>query len=136
VENVVVETNERYRRLVELAPDGIFVSDGTRIVFVNPAAVRLFGATAAEQVLARSSFDLFHPDSHALIRERISKLLAGEAVQPTEGINSTLGLIFTHWAGRKQVNGHKAGERVRAGSSILARRRTGLHGIRISRCSV
>ena len=41
------ETNERYRRLVELSPDGILVSDGTRIVFVNPAAVRLFGATAA-----------------------------------------------------------------------------------------
>ena len=80
------ETNERYRRLVELSPDGIFVSEGTRIVFVNPAAVRLFGASTAEQVLGRSSFDLFHPDSHALIHERISKLMSGESVQPTDMI--------------------------------------------------
>ena len=78
------ETNERYHQLVELSPDGIFVSDGARIVFVNPAAVRLFGATAAEQVLGKSSFDLFHPDSHALIRERISKLISGEAVQQSD----------------------------------------------------
>jgi len=84
LEPAVHETNERYRRLVELSPDGIFVSEGTRIVFVNPAAVRLFGASTAEQVMGRSSFDLFHPDSHALIRERIGKLISGQAVQPTD----------------------------------------------------
>jgi PAS domain S-box-containing protein len=80
----VHETNERYRRMVELSPDGIFISQGTRIVFANPAAVRLFGATAAEQVLGKSSFDLFHPDSHALIRERIATLMSGQPVQPTD----------------------------------------------------
>ncbi len=65
------ETNERYRRLVELSPDGIFISQDTRIVFVNPAAVRLFGASTAEQVLGRSPFDIVpsrqprtHPRTH------------------------------------------------------------------------
>ena len=38
------ELRERYRRLVELAPDGILIHDGERIVTANAAAVRLAGA--------------------------------------------------------------------------------------------
>jgi PAS domain S-box-containing protein len=72
------DTNERYRRLVELSPDGIFVDRESRIIFVNPAAVRLFGATSPEQILGRSPFELFHPDDHALIRERIGRVLVGQ----------------------------------------------------------
>src|SRR5687768_2668060 len=72
------DASERYRRLVELSPDGIFITEDTRIVFLNPAAVRLFGASAPEQVLGKSVFDIFHPDSHPLIRKRIVRLLAGD----------------------------------------------------------
>jgi PAS domain S-box-containing protein len=74
----VGETNDRYRRLVELSPDGIFISRDGRIVFVNPAAVRLFGATSPEQVLGKSAFDLFPPKNHAMIRERVERVLRGE----------------------------------------------------------
>ena len=62
-----------YRRLVELSPDGILISRDDRVVFVNPAAVRLFGASAAEELLGRSPFELFHPESHARIRELIDR---------------------------------------------------------------
>ena len=78
------DTNERYRRLVELSPDGIFVDRESRIVFVNPAAMRLFGATSAEQILGRSPFELFHPEDHALIRERIGSVLAGKTAPLVE----------------------------------------------------
>lgn len=47
-----------YRQLVELAPDGIIVHDGERIVLVNAAAVRLVGATHRQQV-AGQSIDVF-----------------------------------------------------------------------------
>jgi PAS domain S-box-containing protein len=73
-----------YRRLVQYSPDGIFITRDARIVFLNPAAVRLFGASAPEQVLGKSPFDVFHPESHALIRERIGRLLAGQTVPPAE----------------------------------------------------
>src|SRR5687767_12126790 len=49
-----------------------------RIVFANPAAVRLFGASDSEQVVGRSALDFFHPESHSLIRERVKRVLAGE----------------------------------------------------------
>jgi PAS domain S-box-containing protein len=81
---VASEPADRYRRLVELSPDGIFISQDDRIVFVNPAAVRLFGAGAADQILGTSPFDLFHPDSHALIRERVALMMSGRAVPPAE----------------------------------------------------
>jgi PAS domain S-box-containing protein len=73
-----------YRRLVEQSPDGILISQNDRIVFLNPAAVRLFGAAAPDQLLGKSAFDLFHPDSHALMRARMRELLAGVPVPPAE----------------------------------------------------
>lgn len=78
------DDSDRHRRLVESSPDGILISQDTRIVFANPAAVRLFGASEPAQLLGRSPFDLIHPDSHALIRERIGRLLAGQIVPPAE----------------------------------------------------
>ena len=78
------EPSDRYRRLVELSPDGILISQDNRLVFLNPAALRLFGASAPEQVLGKSPFDVFHPESHALIRERIGRMMAGQSVPPAE----------------------------------------------------
>jgi PAS domain S-box-containing protein len=78
------EPRDRYRRLVELSPDGILISQDNRLVFLNPAALRLFGASSPEQVLGRSPFDVFHPESHALIRERIRQMMAGQSVPPAE----------------------------------------------------
>jgi PAS domain S-box-containing protein len=77
-EHVVQESNERYRRLVEMSPDGIFIHQDGLIVFLNPAALRLFGATTPAQVLGKSVYEIYHPDSHALIRERIRRLLQGQ----------------------------------------------------------
>ena len=47
-------------------------------MFVNPAAVRLFGGAAAEDLWGMSLLDVFHPDSHAPIRHRMERQLAGE----------------------------------------------------------
>ena len=75
---------ERYRRLVESSPDGIFISQDDRITFLNPAAVRLFGASSPAEILGRSPFDLFHAGSHRLIRERVALMMSGRAVPPAE----------------------------------------------------
>jgi PAS domain S-box-containing protein len=75
---------DRYRRLVDVSPDGIFISQDDRIVFANPAAARLFGASGAAEILGKSPFELFHPASHALMRERIALMMSGRAVPPAE----------------------------------------------------
>jgi PAS domain S-box-containing protein len=67
-------SQERYRNLVELSPDAVFVTHNNQIEFVNPAALALFGAAESKQLLGKSPFDLFHPDYHASIAERIQKM--------------------------------------------------------------
>jgi PAS domain S-box-containing protein len=68
------ESEERYRRLVELSPDAIFIQCEGRIVFINRAGVKLFGADDSGQLLGRSKFDLIHPDYHEIIKERVRQL--------------------------------------------------------------
>jgi PAS domain S-box-containing protein len=80
----VIDSDEQYRRVVELSPDGIFITRDARIVFVNPAAVRIFGASSAADVLGRSPYDFFHIDKHTHLRDRVSKLLAGGTVPVNE----------------------------------------------------
>ena len=45
------ESELRYRNLVELAPDAIWIHSEGRITFLNQAALRLFGAACHEQLL-------------------------------------------------------------------------------------
>src|SRR5258705_11877845 len=71
---------ERYRRLVESAPDGILIVEDARITFVNAAAVDLFGASGPEQLLGGSFFDLLDADSQASARDHFSHWLAGRAL--------------------------------------------------------
>jgi PAS domain S-box-containing protein len=75
---------DRYRKMVELSPDAILLSQDSRIVFLNHAAIRLLGATTPEQVLGRSLFNIFRSESHTLVREVLGHLLSGRTVQPFE----------------------------------------------------
>jgi protein-histidine pros-kinase len=74
----------RYRRLVEISPDAIWINRGGRIVFANRTAFALLGAQRPEDVLGKSPFDLTHPDYHETVRERIKKLAAGHSVPMIE----------------------------------------------------
>jgi PAS domain S-box-containing protein len=68
------ESEIRYRTLVEHAPVAVFVNRADRVVLANADCLRLFGATAPEQLLGKSPFELFHPDFHSAMRERIHQL--------------------------------------------------------------
>ena len=72
------ESQHRYRRLVELSPDAIFIVQDDRIVLVNRAALRLAGATAPQQLLGASLVDFFPSSGRAAIREHVAGLLSGK----------------------------------------------------------
>ena len=76
--------NDQFRRLVESSPDGILITRDFCVEFLNPAAVRLFAASAPEQILGKSVFDIFHRESHSVINDRIERLLNGESRPPVE----------------------------------------------------
>ena len=53
-EGSLLESESRYRNLVEQFPDGIILREGARIRYANPAAVVLFGAATREDLEGRS----------------------------------------------------------------------------------
>lgn len=55
------DRDERYQQLVELAPDGILVHDGERIVLANHAAVLLAGAASREELAGLPIDAILHP---------------------------------------------------------------------------
>jgi PAS domain S-box-containing protein len=70
-EQALRDAEARYRGLIEFLPDAIVVSDEEdRIVFANPAAARLVGASGPDALAGRSLIEFFHPSSHAPVRAR------------------------------------------------------------------
>jgi PAS domain S-box-containing protein len=79
-EDALKESEERYRVLVEFSPNSICVHRDGKLLYVNPAGVRLFGAKNLDQLVGRSVLDFIHPDSLPVVRERIRQVGAGETV--------------------------------------------------------
>jgi PAS domain S-box-containing protein len=73
-EKALRESEERFRAVVETAPDAIFIQTQHRFAYVNPAAVVLFDAVDATQLLGEMVTEHFHPDSRASVRERIHQV--------------------------------------------------------------
>lgn len=65
------ESEERYRRLIEMSPDAIAVHSGGKFVFVNPAGVRLIGASGPEDIIGSPVLSIMHPDYVPLVKERV-----------------------------------------------------------------
>jgi PAS domain S-box-containing protein len=82
----VREPSEPHRRLVELSPDAIIISENGRVVFANPAAARICGVAEPEALLGRPILGLFSPgpDGRASCQERLERSIAGEDVTPCE----------------------------------------------------
>ncbi len=79
------EAEERYRRLVELSPDGIVVHREGRLVFANAKAVEILGGRCLDDVLGVSSLDLCEPAYREAVAERIRRLQQpGTELEPFE----------------------------------------------------
>ena len=83
-EVLLQRSEKRFRSIVELSPDAIFVNHNGRVAYVNQAGLELFGAAETAQILGRSPYALFHPDYHSKMRERMDTLFCGGSVPLTE----------------------------------------------------
>jgi diguanylate cyclase (GGDEF)-like protein/PAS domain S-box-containing protein len=83
-QEILKENAMRYRQLVELSPEAIFVHRNNRFVLLNQAAVRMLGAYDASELLGRDVFDFIHPEHHAVCRARVQTLGAGLTVAPLQ----------------------------------------------------
>jgi PAS domain S-box-containing protein len=71
VEDNLRESEERYRDLVELSPEAIYIQQDGKIAFINSAGVSLLGANSPAQLLGKPVADILHPDSRETAGDRV-----------------------------------------------------------------
>jgi two-component system cell cycle sensor histidine kinase/response regulator CckA len=68
------ESEERYRRLVELSPDAVWVRRGEKIIFINSAGVKLLGGKSPDDIIGKPAIDFIHPDHREIAARRMAEL--------------------------------------------------------------
>jgi PAS domain S-box-containing protein len=109
-EEALRESEERYRRLVELSPNLVAIHRGGKFIYVNQAGVKLLGASNPDQIVGRSVDEFVSPPRQGLSRERITRLLDKKQRSPiyeqtivrpdgTERQVEVVGIPFPHQDG-------------------------------------
>ncbi|OIO54760.1 MAG: hypothetical protein COX57_06720 [Alphaproteobacteria bacterium CG_4_10_14_0_2_um_filter_63_37] len=87
-EAVVRDSEERYRRLVEISPNAVIVHSQGIVTFANPSAARVMGVSDPAELLGRNVMDHVHPDDRPTVAERIRQAMSED--RPTELIEERL----------------------------------------------
>lgn len=70
-DRVARESEIQYGRLLDTSPDGMWVHEGGRLLYANPASVRLLGLRSPSDVVGRSVIDFVPAESRDIVAERI-----------------------------------------------------------------
>lgn len=82
------ETEDRYQRLIELGFSAEIIQCAGLIVHINQAGAELLGADSAAPFIGRPLTDVYVPEQHALVSERVRR--AVEQWEPTPLAERTL----------------------------------------------
>jgi PAS domain S-box-containing protein len=75
-EQKLLESEERYRILVEALPNSVIVHRKGKIEFANESSAKLIGATDASELIGKPVLEFLHPDYRAMAMERVKSALA------------------------------------------------------------
>ena len=81
-EQLLNESEEKYRKLVENSIEGIGISKGNQILFANRPLLEMFGYDSMEEFLKTPLVGLVAPESMGMIEERLNKRRRGEPLSP------------------------------------------------------
>ena len=76
------ESEARFRALAEHTSEAILVHRNKHIVYVNPAAIKLFGARTAQDLLGTCTTDRIHPDHIDQQLKRLSNIISHRTTMP------------------------------------------------------
>jgi diguanylate cyclase (GGDEF)-like protein/PAS domain S-box-containing protein len=76
------ESEARFRTLMECIPEAVAVHRAGVLLYVNEAAVRLMGASSADELLGHSIMERVHPDFRAIVAARMAAASAPGALTP------------------------------------------------------
>ncbi|MCU0613179.1 MAG: PAS domain S-box protein, partial [Candidatus Eisenbacteria bacterium] len=81
-EETLRESEDRWRRLVEHNPACLAVHREGKLVYVNPAGVRLFRLPSAEAAVGQPLLGFVHPDYRAAVVERVRRMMTEDIPVP------------------------------------------------------
>jgi len=70
-ERARAESEDRFRRIIETSPDGIWVHRAGRTLFVNPAMAEILGLPDSAALIGRSIYEFVLPEDELMVRERV-----------------------------------------------------------------
>lgn len=82
VEEKLRASEERFRLLTEVSPDGILVLVDGKFVYANNSMIKLLGAKDASEILGHSPSDFLDPASWKTMQERIASALDRSGANP------------------------------------------------------
>ena len=85
-EEMLRESEERYRTILNASPDAIFISDikDGRFLMVSPGAVEMVGCNREEDLLGALLTDFIVPEDRERAASNIARLVQGEVIGPIE----------------------------------------------------
>jgi PAS domain S-box-containing protein len=83
-EQALRESEERYRKLVEISPDSVILHRDGKIIYVNPSAQKLLGASDPGEITGKPVLGFIEPGSRQTVRTNIRKDLDEEFSPQTE----------------------------------------------------
>ncbi len=84
-ETALLASEEKYRRLVEVSPDGIGLHEDGKVLYINEAGLRMLGYSKLEEVEGKQIIEFVHPESRPLVGERVLRsMLKSEPLEPIE----------------------------------------------------
>ncbi len=82
LETELLESEQKYRKLVERSPDGIAIHRDGKFLYVNESLMKMLRAESADQLLGKSIYDVVHPDYRDIIAQRIRDAFAKGSIAP------------------------------------------------------
>ncbi len=118
VEEKLRMSGEKFRLLVECAPHAIYIQTRSRFTYLNPEALRLFGASSPDELLAKLVIERFSPEDYAIVEDRIR--LLNIAAEQLFGWSEAeiIGKTVSYTPPEKRLEYEAIQQRIRSGEAI------------------
>jgi PAS domain S-box-containing protein len=75
-------SEENFRSIIQQIPDGIFIENPERILFVSQSVVRMLGYEREDELVGHPPLAFVHPDYHPILQKRLARIYGREGVNP------------------------------------------------------
>ncbi len=76
MEEELRQSQNKYKKLVELAPDAVLIHDKNKITFINKSGTNLIGYDTDKEIIGESIFRFIHEDSIDIAKEHIERAVS------------------------------------------------------------